>query len=163
MRKTLLAAKRLVDRALDVFAVGLFVLIFTVVLFQVFMRYVIGSPLVWSEELARYLFIWVAFIGWVFATRSGTHIRISAVFDLFPPGTRRAVNVFNNILVFVFNGALAWLGFRMVQKSFDVPTVTLFFTYAAVYVVVPASCLLIAFYALINALTGSVDRGGNVL
>lgn len=162
MRKSLLAAKRLVDRALDVFAVSLFILIFTIVLLQVFMRYVLGSPLVWSEELARYLFVWVAFLGWVFATRSGTHIKISAVFDLLPVKVRGTVNAFNNLLVFVFNGVLAWLGSSMVEKSFDIPTVTLFFTYAAVYVIVPISCVLIAFYALINLLTGSVDKGGTI-
>ena len=37
------------------------------------------EPLVWSEELARYTFIWVAFIGWVIASRNKSHIRISLV------------------------------------------------------------------------------------
>ena len=163
MRNSLLAAKKYVDKALDVFAVGLFILIFAVVLLQVFMRYALGSPLVWSEELARYLFIWVAFIGWVFATRSGTHIKISAVFDALPKGFQKVVGAFNNSLIFLFNGILAILGFRMVEKSFDIPTVTLFFTYGFVYVIVPVSCLLIAFYAAINLVSGTVDKGGTIL
>ncbi|MDD7972940.1 TRAP transporter small permease [Roseinatronobacter alkalisoli] len=47
---------------------------------QVMFRYLIGSPLVWSEELARYLLIWCTFIGVSLAVREGRNISV----DLLP-------------------------------------------------------------------------------
>jgi TRAP-type C4-dicarboxylate transport system permease small subunit len=163
MRKAIFRLKEILDRVLDGFAVVLFVVIFTVVLLQVFMRYVLGSPLVWSEELARYLFVWVSFIGWVFATRSGSHIRIGAIFDLLPALARRVIGAGNTILVFVFAASLGLLGFQMALKTLDVPTVTLFFPYALVYFIVPVSCVFIAFYAAVALVTGRDEKGGTAL
>ncbi|MFQ3620414.1 MAG: TRAP transporter small permease [Spirochaetales bacterium] len=137
-----------VNRALNAFGVGLFIVIFCVVLLQVFMRYVLGSPLVWSEELARYVFIWVSYLGWVFACRSNTHIRISALFDLLSPPVKGIIEKINYALILGFALVLGWLGFRMVLKNLDVPTITLFFTYAFVYLAVPLTCLLIVFETL---------------
>ncbi len=155
-------AKKLVDRILDTFAVILFIVIFIVVLLQVFMRYFLGSPLVWSEELARYLFIWVSFLGWVFATRSGTHIRIGAFTDALPAQLRKVIGAFNFVLIVVFALVLTYYGQIMVRKNLDVPTITLFFSYAAVYAAVPFSTLLIIFYAVVRLLSGDVDKGGTV-
>lgn len=47
---------------------------------QVVFRYLIGSPLVWSEELARYLLVWCTFLGVSLAVREGAHISV----DLLP-------------------------------------------------------------------------------
>jgi TRAP-type C4-dicarboxylate transport system permease small subunit len=154
--------KKIVDRVLDTFAVILFLVIFIVVLLQVFMRYVLGSPLVWSEELARYLFVWVSFLGWVFATRSGTHIRIGAFTDSLPVAFRKVIGIFNFLLIVVFALVLAYYGQVMVRKNLDVPTVTLFFSYAVVYMAVPFSTLLIVFYAVVRLVSGDEDKGGTV-
>ena len=154
--------RKTVDRVLDVFAVALFLVIFAVVLLQVFMRYFLGSPLVWSEELARYLFVWVSLIGWVFATRSGTHIRIGAFTDNLPIAVRKAIGFLNFVFVIVFALVLIYFGFTMVLKNIDVPTVTLFFTYAVVYAAVPFSLSLIIFYSVLRLIAGEEDKGGTV-
>lgn len=160
MNVTVKELRKRVDRLLDGFAVSLFILIFAVVLLQVFMRYFLGSPLVWSEELARYLFVWVSLIGWVFATRSGTHIRIGAFTDNLSAPVKKAIGFFNFALVVVFSVVLIYYGFQMVLKNLDVPTVTLFFTYSAVYAAVPFSLALIVFYSILRMIEGEEDKGG---
>ncbi|MEH6726884.1 MAG: TRAP transporter small permease [Hyphomicrobiales bacterium] len=60
-------------------AVILFALV-AILAAQVVFRYVIGSPLVWSEELARYLLVWCTFIGVSLAVREGRHISV----DILP-------------------------------------------------------------------------------
>ena len=50
-----------------------------VTLLQVVFRYVLGSSLSWSEELARYLFIWVIFLGVASAARRGQHMAVEAL------------------------------------------------------------------------------------
>ena len=49
-------------------AIALFTVMFALVLAQVVARKFL-DPLVWSDELARYLFIWVCFLGWIIASR----------------------------------------------------------------------------------------------
>jgi TRAP-type transport system small permease protein len=50
-----------------------------VVLAGTVFRYVINDPLLWSEELARYLMIWIGLVGAAITTRHGEHIRINAI------------------------------------------------------------------------------------
>jgi tripartite ATP-independent transporter DctM subunit len=58
----------------------------TVILFSgVFARYVLHSALVWSDELASILFLWLAMLGAVVAFRRGEHMRMTALADRCPP------------------------------------------------------------------------------
>ena len=70
---------------------GLLVLVDIVVLFAgVFSRFVMHNPLVWSDELASILFLWLAMLGAVTALRRGEHMRMTALVSRLSP-SRRAV------------------------------------------------------------------------
>lgn len=144
--------REIVGKAMDVLGVGLFTVIFFVVLLQIFLRYVADSPLTWSEELVRYVFVWISLLGWVYATRSGTHIRVSAMVGGMPVSLRRGVEIFNLLLTGAFSVILCVYGWGMMQKSQDVPTVTLFFSFAVIYAAVPLSGILILFYSFFELL-----------
>lgn len=61
-----------------------FVLVMTLIVgYQVFRRYVMNASLIWSAEAARYLLVWITFLGSSVALRKGGHINITAVVDLF--------------------------------------------------------------------------------
>src|SRR5580700_4320871 len=67
-------------------AAALLLLAETAILFVgVFSRYVMHSPLVWSDELASILFLWLAMLGAVVALRRGEHMRMTALADMCPP------------------------------------------------------------------------------
>jgi TRAP-type C4-dicarboxylate transport system permease small subunit len=162
MKEKIAVFRGFLDRVLNFYSVALFLGMFGVVLLQVFMRFCLDSPLVWSEELARYLFMWISLIGWVFATRNGTHIRVSIIADNLPPLAQRALDVINLVLTVVFAVILFWYGLVMLQKNLDVPAVTLFFTYAVVYAAVPFSTVLIVFYSIVRFLSGIHEEGGTL-
>jgi TRAP-type C4-dicarboxylate transport system permease small subunit len=157
----ILAVQKIADKVLDWFAVVLFIAVFLTILFQVAMRFV-NMPLVWSEELARYLFMWISLIGWVFATRSGTHIRVSIIADHLPVLIRKILGLVNFILTIIFALVLCCYGFIMLQKNIDVPTITLFFSYAVVYAAVPFSTILIIFYTIVRLIMKKQDAGGTL-
>jgi TRAP-type C4-dicarboxylate transport system permease small subunit len=157
----ILAVKKIVDKILDGFVVVLFFAVFFTILLQVAMRFFV-MPLVWSEELARYLFMWISLIGWVFATRKGTHIRVSIIFDNLPVLIRKIIGAINFMLTIIFAGILCCYGFIMMQKNMDVPTITLFFSYAVVYAAVPFSTILIIFYTIVNLIMKKQDDGGTL-
>ncbi|MFM0510131.1 TRAP transporter large permease [Paraburkholderia sp. RL17-373-BIF-A] len=56
-------------------------------------RYILHSPLVWSDELASMLFLWLAMLGAVIALRRGEHMRMTALVGMAPPGVRAFLDV----------------------------------------------------------------------
>jgi TRAP-type C4-dicarboxylate transport system permease small subunit len=83
---------RAIDGALargEAVLLGLLVLAMTgVTLAQVGARYLLGAPLIWSEEAARYLFVWVSMIGAALAVRQGAHYALTALVEQLPPAAR---------------------------------------------------------------------------
>ncbi len=144
-----------IDRALRAVALFLFIAIFLVVLAQVFFRYLLNSPLVWSEELARYLFIWLCFTGWVIATRADHHIAIGILRQRLPPLLRRLLHAAIEAGHLLLAALLFWNGYLLLMRNLSVGTVTLFFPFAVVYAIVPAASLLIAASALQRLFEGS--------
>ena len=72
------------DHLEEVFLVILMSLATIVVAAQVFTRFVTKSPLPWSEELARYMFLWLVWVGAAYATKERKHIKIDVMFNRLP-------------------------------------------------------------------------------
>lgn len=75
-----------INRILDIFEdtiiiAGLFSTAF-VLFINVLMRYILKSGLVWAEEFARYMIIWIVCGGMGAAVRAGAHMRITAILDM---------------------------------------------------------------------------------
>jgi TRAP-type C4-dicarboxylate transport system permease small subunit len=64
--------------------IGLVGLLTAITFAQVATRYVLGDPLIWSEEAARYLFVWVSMIGAALAIREGGHFGLDLLIRRFP-------------------------------------------------------------------------------
>lgn len=69
---------------------------------QVFMRYVVHQSLPWSEEITRYMFIYLMYLGISYGVRKNRHIRISVFVDLFPVPVRKVLLLVSDILFLVF-------------------------------------------------------------
>jgi TRAP-type C4-dicarboxylate transport system permease small subunit len=66
-------------------AIVVLVCLLTAITFaQVAARYVLGDPLIWSEEAARYLFVWVSMIGAALAIREGGHFGLDLLIRRAP-------------------------------------------------------------------------------
>jgi TRAP-type transport system small permease protein len=85
---------------------------------QVLYRYVIESSLSWTDELTRYLFIWLIFIGVAFSVRRDGHIAIESIFlflkDHQKNGYKRIIYIIQ-IIFFLF---LSVIGFYFVITNF---------------------------------------------
>ena len=139
---------RIVERAIDAAAIAAFCGIFLCVLVQVVFRYALNSPLTWSEELARYLFIWCAFLGWIVASRRNSHLAMTFVVDRFPRGGRIALAALVQVATLLFAWLLGSRGFSLVRNNWDVENVAVPFNLGVVYLIEPIAAMLIAMYAL---------------
>ena len=94
---------------------------------QIIMRYVFNHPLSWSEELARYTYVWVCYIGLGYCVRHHTNIRMEAIQKIMPPVVRKWVNVLLNAIVFVMFGMLlpySW-DYALTQFSRKTPALSI--------------------------------------
>jgi len=82
------AADRLLGRSVEVIAALLVLTEIGVLFAGVVARYVFHSPIVWSDELASILFLWLSMLGAVVALRRGEHMRMTAFVDGVSPSTR---------------------------------------------------------------------------
>lgn len=79
-------------------------------------RYVFQQSIYFSEELNEFLMVIITFMGLGYATRKGIHIRMSAIYDILPPKTRKALMIIIAATTSVMMATLAWYAFEYVQK-----------------------------------------------
>lgn len=82
---------------------------------QIVMRYVLNAPLIWSEELARFLIVWMTFLGAAVVCCDGRHLNVDVFFRAAPPVLRRALRVFNACVALGFLAILGYSSLTLVQ------------------------------------------------
>jgi len=145
------AATRWIDRVVDGVAVAAFAGMFACVLGQVVFRYFLGEPLVWSDELARYLFVWASFLGWIIAARRRSHLVIDMAATRLSPRGQALLRIVGALAGVAFAALLVWYGWRIAARNLDVETTTLFFSMGVVYAIVPVAAVAVGLYAVADA------------
>ena len=96
-----------------IFLAGLMVL--TVVL-QVVCRYVLQSSLLWTEELSRYLLIWLAFLGGSSLVRLQENMFVDFFVNKLPPRLLTIVKRILNVVIIIFLFSILWYAVRIYPK-----------------------------------------------
>ena len=84
-----------IETGLLFFAAGAFVIIGILIVNQVFFRYILSAPPMWTEELTRYVFVWLAWLSTAVVFRRGQHITVDAISNIIP----KKLKLFHDILI----------------------------------------------------------------
>ncbi|WP_324719954.1 TRAP transporter small permease [Salinimicrobium sp. HB62] len=142
MRKT-------VDKVLGNFLVVLLALMVLSVLWQIFSRYLLNSPSSFTEELARYLFIWIGILGAAYAAGQQKHLSIDILPPKLSPPNRIRLRIFINVLIILFSLTVLVIGggnLVYVNDLLGQSSAALKVPLSWVYSVVPVSGLLVIYY-----------------
>jgi TRAP-type C4-dicarboxylate transport system permease small subunit len=145
---------------------GLLVAMVVIVCWAVFTRYALNSSLVWYDEFASYLLVWLTFFGSVVADYQRRHIAFDLFVNKMDPGTRRAVDIVGEIAVFGFQFVLFYYGWILTERMGDETAIALpWVKIAWVNAVLPltgALLLLLSLARLIALLSGrAINQGGH--
>ena len=151
---------RRAEKVLDVLAVALFAAMFGAIILQIVLRYVFNAPLVWTDEFASYLFVWISFLGWTMATRKRIHIGIGIVADRLPARGRRLLHGFWCVATIAFALVLLVVGVIITRRNADVQMVSLDYAIWPVYAVVPIAALFLVLYGVRDLVT--IIREGDI-
>ncbi|MDO7786038.1 TRAP transporter small permease [Desulforamulus aquiferis] len=69
---------------------------------QVFMRYVLEASPSWTEELARYLFIWMVYIGISYGVKKQRHIKVDVIMLILSERAKKSIIIISNFLFIIF-------------------------------------------------------------
>ncbi|MBW2305376.1 MAG: TRAP transporter small permease [Deltaproteobacteria bacterium] len=114
---------------------------------QVFFRYVLEAALTWSEELSRFAFIWVIYVGASMAAKDRQHIRVTAQTHLLPRHWRPYQWLLADVVWGVFNILFAIQGIRLVKHMIRFPLISPSLEWSAywIYAIIPVGFILMTF------------------
>jgi TRAP-type C4-dicarboxylate transport system permease small subunit len=96
------ASLKLLDWFCDISSLIILYVTVVVIFVQVICRYVLQVALPWTEEFARFAFIWLIFLANAMAERQKEHFRVSYFVEQAPRPVRYAFWILGEILIFVF-------------------------------------------------------------
>lgn len=122
-------------------------------LWQVFSRYVLNAPSTFTEELLRFLLIWVAFLGATYAFGTNQHLAITYFKNKFKGKQGRSLQIFIDCIVILFIATvLVKGGYSISVSTMNQLTPILRIPMGVIYLILPVSGILMIFYQLINVL-----------
>ncbi|UIJ36992.1 TRAP transporter small permease [Desulfobaculum bizertense] len=106
---------KIIDKLEEFISASCLAVMAVIIAVQVFQRYVLQSSLDWSEELARYLFIWSVYIGCSYATKKDRHLEVTILRSSFGPTVAKFVTIIAYICTIAFCICTTVWGFQMVD------------------------------------------------
>ncbi len=158
--------KRILSKSAEITTTILLGAMIFVLLLQIIFRYVLNSPLTWSEELARYLYVWVTFMGAGYCVYKHMHIEMTMFFDMLPPAVQKVLQVLVNLFSAACYAYIIPAGIRFAISQNRIPSVSLPIKMSLLWAAIPLGCsllvisLLIETYYLIRGWYPAASRDG---
>ncbi len=138
-----------VRRCLYWISVTSMMIMLLIIFFQVITRYIFGHSFEWSEEIARFLFVWVVFLGSALIMGESGHLAVRMLPERFKDTTFGFIlEIFINVCSYVFILMLIVQGGKMTSTMTFQTAPALGISMSWVYAIIPASGLLMLLYLI---------------
>ncbi|WP_103104784.1 TRAP transporter small permease [Brevibacillus reuszeri] len=128
--------------------IALLAIMVVAVFLQVLFRFFLDMPLAWTEELARYLLIWITFLGSAYAMAIKAHIGTEYIQKHLSPFMNKVVLSVAAVLSIFFFVVMVQQGYSLATRSMTQLSPTLLVPMGYVYMVIPISGVLLIMNAL---------------
>lgn len=147
------------DEILHLLAGGCFLLMTLLTCWQVFSRYILGTPSSWSEELVSYLFAWTTLLGASLVVGERGHMNIPIFVEKAGPRGQKWLNILAEIVAALFAGViLVYGGIQITELAMAQMTSSLGVPVGVFYVVLPFSGILNIGYSILNIMELVTER-----
>ncbi len=138
------ALKKALDSVLATACVALFALLIATVSWQVFTRQLLNAPSSWSEELAKYVFVWLGMFGAALLFSERGHIAVDVLVRRLPAEIQHAIALVVQLTILAFAVlALVWGGMRLTAVGWGQSLTALPGHLGFVYLAMPITGLVI--------------------
>ncbi len=136
-----------VEKALKYAAVVVVLLMLAALAAQVFLRYVFGVSLSWSEELALLGFGWVVVIATAIGVRHMTHARMDLLLNILPPSMQWVLERVISLMLCALGIFLAISGWNYMMETRGATSAAIGFPIEFLYALAPAFGVLLALFS----------------
>ena len=150
-----MTAKDVLARILEVIMVVILSTMVVLVFGNVVARYVFNSAITWAEEVSRFLFVWLTFVGASFGLMKGLHLGMDMLVVRLKPRTRSIVELANGLITLAFLGVWMVGGVHLIEANLDYMSPATGFSMGLVYMIGPLAAILMAFET-IGRLTATI-------
>jgi TRAP-type C4-dicarboxylate transport system permease small subunit len=109
---------------------------------QVFSRYLLHYSFFWSEDLVKYLFVWVVFLGGSTAFKKRSHMVVDIVINYVNGLLGTIIAFLANFVITVTLIALVYYGTKLAWNNIPANSITLDISMSIPYAIIPIGCLL---------------------
>lgn len=148
MKNYVIQSLHVIEKTLKYLVVAILILMTVVTFYQVILRYVLKAPTIWSEELSRYLYVWLVMLASAIAIRSKRHIRIDFFINKLGVKAKFVIEMIGFILILFFLFFLLREGISIVQSTFNAETYSLKIPMAYPYMAIPIGTGLMILFAI---------------
>ena len=120
--------------------------IVTIVTAEVILRYVFKNSLIFTEELSRYLMVWIVFLGSALAIRDGSHIHINFLTKRFSLQAQKWLRLSTNILTVFFLVIVSIEGLKILPQQLYQMCITINISVFYFYLAIPVGSILMIVY-----------------
>jgi TRAP-type C4-dicarboxylate transport system permease small subunit len=124
---------------------------------QIVFRYGVGQALVWSEELALFLFTWIVLLTGSLGVREDFHVRLTLVSAALPAGLQRWLSRALTLVIVGFGAALAFSGHRYLDATLGQVSAAVRYPIEALHAAAPVCGWLIVLHGLARLARGPVE------
>lgn len=145
--------KRIVDVLLAYAIICISSLLVICVLWQVASRYILGTPSVFTDEVARFMFMWVGLVGAAYATSQKRHLAIDLLTQKLTGAPKKYLEIFILLATMTFvSMVMIYGGMNLVTKTLSSGQISpaLGIPMGWVYIAIPVSGAAILFYSIID-------------
>jgi TRAP-type C4-dicarboxylate transport system permease small subunit len=146
------------ERVLDAIVGAMILVMATAIIWQVFARYVLDAAPGWSEELSRYMMMWVTLLGGAAVLRSGGHIAVTALFDWLPRRTHPALLALRDIAMLAALAVLVWHGWGYAAINAVQESPAMEIRKSIIYAALPLGAALTMLMLVLARLAGTAFR-----
>ncbi|MFA5527608.1 MAG: TRAP transporter small permease [Peptostreptococcales bacterium] len=146
-----------INQCVEYVTIVLIAVMVIVVFLQVIFRFIIERSLAWSEEMARYLLIWVTFLGASIGMKRKSHIGVEVVVNLFSERIQVFIRIITNMIMMVFLVAVIIWSQRLLAIVSQQRSPAMEISMAIPYTAIVVSSALMALYILYNILLDIIE------
>lgn len=147
------------------YLIGIFMLVLvTVTIAQVIARFFFGQPFVWSDELARFILIWMVFLGAAIVSYDDTHLSVELFQEKMSPKVKLITSLIMRIIILVFLAVTIYSSIELVKVSHYIKSGALEIPFSYWRVASTVGCSLMFIFVILRSIHDISDfRNGTYI
>lgn len=134
----------------DFALVSMFIAMVAIIFSQVIMRKVFNNSLSWSEELGKFLFVWISWLGISIGHRRREHIKITMVVEKLPYKAKKIVEALSELILIIICSIVIYYGILMIGIQVNIPYAGIKISTAWGYLSLVLGCFIFSLRAIVH-------------